>query len=424
MYHDAMSGTSLSSQLSSGDHPSLVEPEPGIWFRHWLQLDRFLADHAAFWRPVPFTDPEPAWRGLASELAAWTDALTNADCERFAADLEGLADQVAGFLPGITRHRDLVSLPDLSGPINALPEARAPGMPGRKRLQAGAFTGALQPIDHPVLDWCCGKGHLARTLATHSTHPVTGFEWNERLVQAGNRITQRFGEAVALHHQDVMAQELSWPGNSHVVALHACGDLHRHLLKAAASRQVPRLSLSPCCYQKSVIDADTPLSQRVRSQADACNLTRNERQLAVEETVTAPRRERRQTDCMRAWRLGFDGLQRYLSGIDTYLQVPSHPARLQRGGFANFCRWAAQEKGLALPAGTDFEHWRRAGEQRLNQVRRHELIRHLFRRPLELWLVLDLVLFLEEQGYQVKLGTFCERALTPRNLLIDAELAF
>ena len=54
-------------------------------------------------------------------------------------------------------------------------------------------------------------------------------------------------------------------------------------------------------------------------------------------------------------------------------------------------------------------------------MRRHELVRHLFRRPLELWVVLDYSMFLEEQGYDVRLGTFCERQLTPRNLLIDAE---
>ena len=38
----------------------------------------------------------------------------------------------------------------------------------------------------------------------------------------------------------------------------------------------------------------------------------------------------------------------------------------------------------------------------------------------DIGLVLDYALFLEEQGYTVRLGTFCERALTPRNLLLDA----
>ena len=100
--------------------------------------------------------------------------------------------------------------------------------------------------------------------------------------------------------------------------------------------------------------------------------------------------------------------------------MPPHPAVLVRGDFEGFCRWAAGCKGLALPASVNFAHWARHGEIRLVRVRRLELLRHLFRRPLELWLVLDLVLFLEEQGYRVQLGTFCERALTPRNLLIDA----
>ncbi len=49
-----------------------------------------------------------------------------------------------------------------------------------------------------------------------------------------------------------------------------------------------------------------------------------------------------------------------------------------------------------------------------------ELVRHLFRRPLEIWLALDRALFLEEQGYEVELGAFCDKPMTPRNLLIRA----
>jgi hypothetical protein len=67
-----------------------------------------------------------------------------------------------------------------------------------------------------------------------------------------------------------------------------------------------------------------------------------------------------------------------------------------------------------------FDAWLEAGAARLERVRRYELVRHLFRRPLELWLVLDYAIFLEEQGYQVRLGQFCARSLTPRNLMIDA----
>ena len=37
-------------------------------------------------------------------------------------------------------------------------------------------------------------------------------------------------------------------------------------------------------------------------------------------------------------------------------------------------------------------------------------------------LLLDRALYLQEQGYHVRLGTFCPHSLTPRNLLISARL--
>ncbi len=50
-----------------------------------------------------------------------------------------------------------------------------------------------------------------------------------------------------------------------------------------------------------------------------------------------------------------------------------------------------------------------------------ELVRQLFRRPLEMWLVLDRVCYLEQSNYDVSLGTFCDKPVTPRNILIHAE---
>ena len=53
---------------------------------------------------------------------------------------------------------------------------------------------------------------------------------------------------------------------------------------------------------------------------------------------------------------------------------------------------------------------------------RLSLLRAAFRRALEMWLVLDMANFITENGYQVALSTFCERELTPRNILISARL--
>ncbi len=369
--------------------------------------------------------PELEWVRQYPELADWLMAQPDDACQRLDDAPERLAQQAARWVPDLVHYEALVQLPVLSPSTDGvaaatLPEIRATDMPGRKRLQAGAFTSALLPLSKPPLDWCCGKGHLSRTLAPHCPGPATGYEWDGELVRDGNRLAVQFGDRVSIHCQDVMAPNLTLPADHHGVALHACGDLHRQLLKRGALAGLPRLSLSPCCYHLTAAEHYRPLSSQGSGHEPALELTPNDLRLAVQETVTAPARVREQTRRISQWRLGFDGLQRALRGQDDYLPVPSHPPRLVNEGFEAFCRWAAAKKGLALPAGLDFSHWQAFGERRFEQVRRYELVRHLFRRPLELWMVLDYAVYLEEQGYRVTLGTFCERSLTPRNLLLDA----
>jgi len=62
------------------------------------------------------------------------------------------------------------------------------------------------------------------------------------------------------------------------------------------------------------------------------------------------------------------------------------------------------------------------GWRRQREVMRLSIVRHAFRRALEVWLALDLAVYLKNRGYVVELGSFCERQLTPRNLLISAQL--
>ncbi|MEP1214251.1 MAG: methyltransferase [Marinobacter sp.] len=393
------------------------------FYQQWQRLNDWLVQHHELWQPAPFTDPCPAWVQRWPVLAEQVANLSDRDCQRLDDDPGALAALLGRELPSLQLFEGLTRVPLLysgsAGP-STLPEVRATDMPGRKRLQSGAFAAAIRPLQHDVLDWCCGKGHLARTLSPWCDGKVSGFEWSQALVEDGNRLAGKFGDAVTLHCQDVMAEELEMPEAVHGVALHACGDLHRRLMRRAAHGGLPRLSFSPCCYHLTELRYYQPVSRRAGGCPHTLKLTRENLRLAVQETVTAPQRVRQKTRQVSRWRLGFDGLQRCLRGTDAYLPVPSHPPGLANGDFAGFCRWAAKKKGLELPDETDFDHWERHGERRFQEVRRHELVRHLFRRPLELWLVLDYALFLEEQGYDVRLGTFCERQLTPRNLLIDA----
>src|SRR5690606_13241343 len=127
----------------------------------------------------------------------------------------------------------------------------------------------------------------------------------------------------------------------------------------------------------------------------------------------------RSRDQSMARRLAFDLLQRELRGRDDYLPTPSLPSAWLSKPFEQYCRDLAELRRLPAPGQRDWSALEAAGWQRLAQVRNLELVRNLFRRPLELWLVL--AVFLAENGYRVRVGQFCEYRLTPRNLLLLAE---
>jgi hypothetical protein len=102
--------------------------------------------------------------------------------------------------------------------------------------------------------------------------------------------------------------------------------------------------------------------------------------------------------------------------------MPSAPAVVLSGDFAGYCRHAAVLKGLALPSAVDYTLWERRGQARFREVAALDLLRRRFRRLIELWLVVDLGVWLEEAGYRVHLETFCSASLSPRNLLLQARL--
>ncbi|MEE4361233.1 MAG: SAM-dependent methyltransferase, partial [Pseudomonadales bacterium] len=179
------------------------------------------------------------------------------------------------------------------------------------------------------------------------------------------------------------------------------------------------LSLSPCCYHRldEGIEHWAPRS----TLATASTLDREALRLAAAGLATAPATVRRQRVRERIFRAAFDALQRTLTGQDRYRPVPSVPGRLLARGFPAFCDFAAAHQGVRLPEPLDAERWLAAGAAVEARARRLDLVRLAFSRLLELRIVLDRALALAEAGRRVQLGRFCDRSLTPRNLLIHAE---
>ncbi|MVW74478.1 methyltransferase [Pseudomonas xionganensis] len=391
--------------------------------QQFIALDAFLHTHQALWQPRPFTHhPQLPWEHQHPELGRWLRARSLEQAE-VTHNQPYQLHAPAPFPELAVQAQALSKLPDL--PHHAgktLPARFSVDVPGRKWQQIEAFASCLSFSQTPQhwLDWCAGKGHLGRLLA-HDGGALTCLEHDPHLVEDGARLSKKLGIQAQHIQQDVLADDASQQlhATHSPVALHACGDLHIRLLQLASQAGCRQLAVSPCCYNRTIATTYQPLSiQAARAQLQ---LNRDDLALPLSETVTASARTRRQRDQSMAWRLGFDLLQRQLRGVDQYLPTPSlAPAWLHRS-FAEYCHHLAALKQLPAPGQQNWPQLEQQGWQRLAEVRNLELLRGLFRRPLEAWLLLDRALYLQEQGYRVRLGQFCPSQLTPRNLLILAE---
>lgn len=381
-------------------------------------LDRFLTEHQGLWRPRPFTQRQLPWETEHPELAQWLRQRSLADAETSHNHPHDLPAP-APFPQLATQALALSAVDKL--PTRLLEPARHRlnvDVPGRKWQQIEAFGATLQFTQTPRhwLDWCAGKGHLGRRLL-QTGQQLTCLEYDPALIAAGQALSEHHGLAVTHRLQDVMA-DVTLSVEHTPVALHACGDLHVRLLQLASSAGCKQLALAPCCYNRIGTERYQALSRA--GQASALQLSIDDLGLPLSETVTAGARVRRQRDTSMARRLGFDHLQRQLRGCDDYLPTPSLPSAWLDKPFADYCRELAALKGLST-GEQDWLALEAHGWRRLAEVRNLELLRGLFRRPLEVWLVLDRALFLRENGYRVEVGSFCEAALTPRNLMVLAE---
>ena len=379
-----------------------------------------LSEYQWLWRPQPYKG-RPAWCQRLPALTAQLLALSDEALALLDVDNAALLKLLAGHIPELAEFAALCEVqPRITTPLNPISPHLSWAIPGRKWSQIESFAQSIGPIDRPLLEWCGGKGHLGRLLAVQWQQPATTLDRDEGLCDAGAalaqraRVTQRF-EVVDVLTPAAIAQ---LPGH-HAIALHACGELHRTLVRQAVAARLPAFDIAPCCYhlQFGKTGNYQPFTPMTTLQLGVDDL-----RLSVTETVTSSARVVSQRDQEMAWKLGFDRLYRDLSDEHYYHPIKSVEKVWLQLGFAGFCHTLAAREGFAIGAKIDWSHYEALGWQLRHEVMRLNLVRYSLRRPLELWLVLDMACYLNEQGYRVELGSFCDRQITPRNLLLSARL--
>jgi hypothetical protein len=388
--------------------------------RRVFQLGGFLRDCSGLWRPAPFHHDLPPWVEGYSELHAALLALTPEQVDALHADEQRLRHWLERFIPGMAALEPLIGFERLQGPPRKASPVHAPArdVPGRKWAQIDAFAGlaldALEGVDE-VWDWCAGKAHLGRLIGMHSGVPVRALERDPALCADAQRLAQRDGVRLTAQVCDVLSESAESTPTTLACALHACGDLHLTLLDQVGSRSPAGLLLAPCCYHRTVHEHHRPRSSAGR--ACGLRLSREDLRLAVLETCTAGHAQREAEKRRKARLLALKGW-----GAQHGLEVKDYsPLKdIGRDDDRVALQRACERLGWPVPDAGQAEDAMRTGWKRSRDVRAFELIRAAVRRPLEVWLVLDMALGLADEGHEVEVGEFCGRELTPRNLLIRA----
>ncbi|MDQ6992594.1 MAG: methyltransferase [Mariprofundus sp.] len=382
------------------------------------QLDSFLAETASLWQPQPFKVRRPTWCSDHPELTHALLALDAPSLAYFASDQKALIDFISTHIAQITLIPSLTELPTApSKQHHLIAPHQSSGIPGRKWQQITSLYHCLEKPAFAITEWCGGKAYLGQLLAREWQQQVITLEQNAQLIESGQVAADKQGVDQTFAMVDVLKDSVSqYLSHHHTIALHACGDLHRELIKQIIRTNAPSFTIIPCCYHLGHHTNYTPFNCSLKLQ-----LSRETLRLAVNETVTAHHNEVQNRNLDMAWKLGFQQLRAALTKSSEYHAFKPVPKAWLKGDFKEYCEKLSEREQLTLPEHVDWQTWENSAHQRQHDVLRLQLLRQCFKRVLELWLIMDMAVYLEQHDYIVSVHTFCKRTITPRNIIIEGK---
>ena len=394
-------------------------------------VNELLLSTRSLWQIVAFDYLEIPWAKDYPKLYNYIQALSETEIDNLDVNHDKL---VATLLPllnadieGSTVCSDLLNTRPLSiKQTKYLPEPSelsrlSSGIKGRKWQQISRFSQVIcQQESEDYIEWCSGKGHLGRLIAKLTDKSVNSIEWQKTLCEQGEQLSAKHSVNQTFVNADAFEQgESLLNSQQHAFALHACGDLHVELIKQGINAGTQALTIAPCCYHLIRTAEYEPLS--VLAKKSSLSLSKYDLRLPLQHSMIASEKQNQHRNQEVLWRLSFDALQRELFSNSNYLPLPTIKQSQLSHCFENFVFWACKSKSLKIDTEIDFDKYLALGKRRQLIVKQLDLVRHLFRYALEMWLTYDRAIFLEERGYQVNITTFCEMDVTPRNIAIVAK---
>lgn len=280
-----------------------------------------------------------------------------------------------------------------------------------------------------ILDIGGGIGHLAQTLSSHYSLKTASLDMDSVLQQTGKG---RNGSGpveyihVRVDEDDQTFQNLLTK-NHMTLGLHTCGPLAVHQLKAGAKKKIQGMINFGCCYEKlQKFPQAQNLSQAARSLEDPITFNFFSLTLATRAHRKMTEKDHELKKKVKYYRYAIHMLLHDEYEIKELKTLGNSSPKLYDEDFATYVTQQFERLDLPLKhSSSELNKFfnQQARQELLWKMLTAELIRNAFGRLMELYLLLDRVLYLEEQGYQVELLEFFDEPLSPRNLGIVAHLS-
>jgi len=398
----------------------------------FLELSKMLSPYIHLWNreilnyyPDSLDHYSPEWLERLEKLTK--DQLWRFDSFNDLSQVKG--SPLEKFLHGIIAL--VTPVKEIHPTLSDLPDWAYFKMKSKKRHEITCLLPAinklyqLQQFDHGV-DIGGGQGHLSKILAHYLSIPMFCIDKDLELQNIGRKRLNKYptpmtARDVTFINREFGKDNLSFKKNALSLGLHTCGALANTHIKTATQSDTKVLLNFGCCYLK--LDPLTDLNLSKSAKINPLHLSTHALTMASRAHGGISREDFNKKERVKFYRYALHLFLYEELGINKFIGVGNSPDTLYQGTFHDYALFNLKRLKIAFKHGkTDLDHFFN-DQKRQEQIKKMflaNIIRWKFGRPLEYYILLDRALYLEENNYTVKVSTYFDEGISPRNIGIMA----
>lgn len=280
-----------------------------------------------------------------------------------------------------------------------------------------------------IVDIGGGIGLLAQTMNNVYHHKVVSVDLDPVMQETGkirHEKNARGPNKVEYHNIKVSADELRFvsllDSSTLTLGLHTCGNLANDQVRASAKAKARALINMGCCYHKLMPETQN-ISSFVQSQPDKFIMGQFALTLASRAHRKMEEKDYDLKEKVKMYRYSIHFLLHDEYGMKKIATLGNSNPKLYDEPFSVYAIDNLKRIGINIkhtPEELDAYYHDPERQKLISRMLVAGLIRNAFGRLLELYIQLDRVIYLEEQGFETKLLEVFEEPISPRNIAIVA----